>query len=98
MKYLESIESIERGVLIERELRRTFHNCKPMAKPTDRAPLLSGEEACKMLAGNRDVLSMAEFNAAGKIIAWYESKITSGELRVVKKIVPVNDSDKSCPI
>lgn len=84
MKYLESIESIERGVLIERELRRTFHNCKPMAKPTDRAPLLSGEEACKMLAGNRDALPMAEFNAAGKIIAWYESKITSGELRVVR--------------
>jgi len=57
-------------------------NCGPMDKPTERAPLLSEVEVERMLDKHdfRD-----EMDAMKELWRFYESKITSGELRVVKK-------------
>lgn len=51
---------------------------KPMDKPTERAPMLSDEEFTDVIgdAGSQSGLLVRDF---------YEAKITSGELRVVKK-------------
>lgn len=56
-----------------------------MNKPTDRAPLYSNAD---LIEFTKDLPSAERFTAF-MVRAFYESKITSGELRVVKKVVRI---------
>jgi hypothetical protein len=60
-------------------------------KPTEREPMLS-EPFSSFLDAIRQAASVA---ACAAIV---RDKITSGELRVVQRVVPIMDSDRSCPV